>query len=155
MNVFRDGTDESGALTVALVDFVEGSGAKMAALMDRSGGVLAESGFGGPGSASDLAALAAGIHAAGRRMSEITGSGGVKEMLALGGAGKLLLREMASPERAVLLLSVFDVATDPPRVLPAITALEGAIARGVPVPGSDAQLESSITERLDQAFPAE
>jgi predicted regulator of Ras-like GTPase activity (Roadblock/LC7/MglB family) len=155
MDNLRDGTDEGGTLTVALVDFVEGSGARMAALMDRSGALLAQSGPGSVASMSDLASLAAGIHAAGRRMSEITRSGVVEEMVALGGAGRVMVREMPASRRSLLLVSVFDTSAVGPGVGPAVRALEGALTNGSPIPGPDPDLESSLIDRLDRTFPAE
>lgn len=152
MDDSRDGTDRGGTLTVALVDYLEGSGARMVALMDRSGGLLAQAGFGGPGPAADLAALAAGVYAASRRMGEIMGSGSVEEMVALGGAGRLMVCEVPAPRRPLLLLSVFQGPEERPGMDPAVEALAGALADGLGLPGPDAALEASLLDRVDETF---
>lgn len=155
MNSSIDGHDKGVRLRVALGDFVEGSGARMAALMDRSGELLAQAGFAGADRATDLAALVAGVHAASRRMSEITGSGTVEEMVTLGGEGRLVVRSVSAERSSVLLLSVFDEPGEDPRVRPAIDALEGALAvRGLQ-PRADEDLAASLLDRVDRTFQAE
>jgi len=154
MTTFRDGSDR-GSLDVALGEYVAGAGARMAALVDRSGGLLAHTGFGGSGRVADLAALTAGLHAYSRRMGELTGSGAVEQMVAWGGAGRVAVQEMPSVGKSVLLLTVFERHEDDSADSLATERLAGALKDSRSAPPRDEALEASLLEGLDRALTAE
>jgi len=154
MTTFRDGS-ERGPLSVALNEYVAGAGARMAALVDRSGGLLAHTGFPGAGKVADLAALTAGLHAYSRRMGELTGSGTVEQMVALGGAGRVAVQEMPSVGKSVLLLTVFERQEDDSTDSQGTERLAGALTRDRPSPPRDEALEASLLAGLDRALAAE
>lgn len=147
-------TDER-RMEAALEEFTAGSGARSAALVDRWGGVLARTGLPGGAGLGNLATLAARIHASGRRIGEVAGSGGVRELVAVGRGGSLTVRELGTPGGAVLLLSLFGPEADASRASRAVETLRGAVkgsgARAHPL----AALEDTMLERLDRTFPAE
>jgi hypothetical protein len=145
--------DES-RLEAALEEFTAGSGARSAALVDQRGSVLAKTGL-ALGRAADLATQAARLHASGRRIGELAGSGEVRELVAVGGGGRLTVQEMAKQGGAVLLLSFFDPGADAGRVSRAVETLRGAVEGSRSGSGPLAALEDTMLERLDQTFPAE
>lgn len=154
MTTLSDGSDR-GPLELALNEYVSGAGARMAALVDRSGGLLAHTGFEGSGKVAGLAALTAGLHAYSRRMGELTGSGTVERMVALGGAGRLAVQEMLSGGKPVLLFTVFERREGDAMDSPGTDALAGALNRDRPLPLRDEALEASLLEGLDRALGAE
>lgn len=145
--------DES-RLEAALEEFTAGSGARSAALVDRWGNVLARSGL--PVSrVADLATQATRLQASGRRIGELAGFGGVRELVAVSSGGRLTVREMARPGGAILLLSFFGPEADAGPDSPAAETLKGAMAGPTGGSGLLAALEDTMLERLDQTLPAE
>jgi predicted regulator of Ras-like GTPase activity (Roadblock/LC7/MglB family) len=147
-------TDER-RMEAALEEFTAGSGARSAALVDRQGSVLARTGLPRAGRVGDLATLAARIHASGRRIGELSGSGEVGELVAVGRGGRVTVQELGTQGGPVLLLSLFEPDADAGRASRAVETLRGAMEGSRAGLGPLAALEDTMLERLDQTFPAE
>jgi len=143
--------DPTPPFEAAVETFLAGSGARMAALLDRSGGVLAQSGFAEVGHTADVAALVSGLYASGRRIGELTGSDAPNGTITLG-AGRLEVREIVGPHKTLLLFSVFDRPASAVALAGATQDLRRTLDRPgrPPVHGG---LENSLLDRLDEAFP--
>ena len=63
-------------LEAVLKDYVEGTGAQSALVINRAGRILAEAGFADRRSVMQAASLAAGIYASGGRLGELLGDRG-------------------------------------------------------------------------------
>lgn len=140
-------------LAATIAEFAERSGARSAALVDRQGTVLAQTGFAPTRRGVDLATLAARMHASGRRIGELAGSGEVVETVTMGDGGRFRVQEMAAG--AMLLFSVFEADTDPARVSGALERLRGVLSGQPAGSGPLAALEDPMLQRLDDTFPAE
>jgi len=143
--------DPTPPFAAAVEAFVDGSGARSAVLLDKSGGVLAEAGFGDGAHLADIAALVCGFYASGRRIGVLSGSGAPRGAITLG-AGRIEVRAIDGARGTLLLFSVFDRPGSGVAIAGAIDDL----GRTLDQPGRDhayGGLEDSLLDRLDQVFP--
>jgi hypothetical protein len=153
----RQGGRREGPLEAAVDAFLSAAGAERVLLLNRSGRLLVQRGFDDPRQVTEIATLAAGIHATGKHIGELVGDPKMAQSHNRGTSREFMLSELSTPSGPILILTVFGSS---PPALEAREAFE-TFARTL---GSLAGLsgdqsisaetfEASLMASLDRLFP--